>query len=419
MAAVGLALLLLTGACASSFERPAPVDDGPLRARAVTRTGDGIRVSAAVPSVDEARATFGVDLDQRGIQPLWLEIENGSERSFYFLPTGLDPEYFAPLEVAFLYQGPFHDEGKAALAEHLEALSFDSRSPILSGETVSGFVYANRADPSVMVNVDLIGREWSDSIGLVVPVPGTEAAQQRMAALGGLYTESDVVEIDDEPALRGALEELPCCAADPTGARSLPLNLVVIGKLDEWGPAFVGRSYRYAPASPWHAFGRMQDLSGRRISRWVAPQPHTLRLWLTPLRYQDQPIWVGQVSTGLGGRFAVSEGTRRIEPDVDEARNDIVQDLLYSQALAKIGFIKGAGSVSAAEPARTLDGSSYQTDGLRAVLMFGDKAVSLAEVDFFDWERLVDHYRQVDSANQQGIQTLDRRERAGVVGTEP
>ena len=390
MAAVALALLLLTGACASPFERPAPVDDEPLRARAVTKTDDGIRVSAAVPSGEESRSIFGVDLDQRGIQPLWLEIENGSERSVYFLPTGLDPEYFAPLEVAFLYQGPFHDEGKAALAEHLEALSFDSRSPIAPGETVSGFVYANRADPSMMVNVDLIWREWSDSIGLVVPVPGTEAAQQRMAALGGLYTESDVVEIDDEPALRSALEELPCCAADQTGGRSLPLNLVVIGNLDEWGPAFVGRNYRYAPASPWHAFGRMQDLSGRKISRWVAPQPHTLRLWLTPLRYQGKPIWVGQVSTGLGGRFAASEeGTQRIEHDVDEARNDVVQDLLYSQALAKIGFVKGAGSVRAAEPGQTLDGSSYHTDGLRAVLVFGGNAVSLAEVDFFDWERLV------------------------------
>jgi hypothetical protein len=358
----------------------------------VTRTDDGIRVSAAVPSADESRSIFGVDLDQRGIQPLWLEIENGSERPFYFLPTGLDPEYFAPLEVAFLYQGPFGDEGKAALAEHLEALSFDRRRAIAPGETVSGFVYTNRADPSIMVQVDLIGREWSESIGLVVPVPGTEAAQQRMDALSGLYTDSDVVEIDDEPALRSALEELPCCAADQTGARSLPLNLVLIGKLDEWGPAFVRRNYRYAPASPWQAFGRMQDLSGRKISRWVAPQPHTLRLWLTPLRYQGKPIWVGQVSTDLGGRFAASgEGTRRIEPDVDEARNDVVQDLLYSQALAKVGFVKGAGGVSAAEPGGAPDGSSYRTDGLRAVLVFGGEAVSLAEVDFFDWERLVDY----------------------------
>jgi hypothetical protein len=347
--------------------------------------------SAAVPSGDESRSIFGVDLNQRGIQPLWLEIENGSERLVYFLPTGLDPEYFAPLEVAFLYGGPFHDEGKAALAAHLEALSFDSRSPILPGETVTGFVYVNRADPSMIVQVDLIGREWSDSIGLVVPVPGTEAAQQRMAALRGLYTESDVVEIEDEPALRSALAGLPCCAADQTGARSLPLNLVLVGKLDEWGPAFVRRNYRYAPASPWQTFGRMQDLSGHRISRWVAPQPHTLRFWLTPLRYRGKPIWVGQVSTRLGGRFAASgEETQRIEPDVDDARNDIVQDLLYSQALTKVGFVKGAGSVSAAGPRPTPDAASYHTDGLRAVMLFDRRPVALSQIQFFDWERIVD-----------------------------
>jgi hypothetical protein len=167
--------------------------------------------------------------------------------------------------------------------------------------------------------------------------------------------------------------------------------VVLIGKLDEWGPAFVGRNYRYAPASPWHAFGRMQDLSGHRISRWVAPQPHTLRVWLTPLRYQGKPIWVGQVSTTLGGRFAASgEETQRIEPDVDDARNDIVQDLLYSQALAKVGFVKGAGSVSAAGPRPTSDAASYHTDGLRAVMLFDRRPVALSQIQFFDWERIVD-----------------------------
>ena len=71
-----------------------------------------------------------------------------------------------------------------------------------------------------------------------------------------------------------------------------------------------------------------------------------------------------------------------------------MQDLLYSQTLAKIGVVKGAGGLSAAEPGQTSDGWSYHTDGLRTVLVFGGNAVSLAEVDFFDWERLVDHYGQ-------------------------
>jgi hypothetical protein len=101
---------------------------------------------------------------------------------------------------------------------------------------------------------------------------------------------------------------------------------------------------------------------------------------------------VGQVSTRLGGRFAPSgEGAWPIAPDVDEARNDVVQDLLYSQGVYKLGFVDGAGTVDATESNQAQ--TSYRTDGLRAVLVFGQPAVSLAEIDFFDWERLVDHSR--------------------------
>lgn len=393
VAALALALLLLTTGCAATFERPAPVDEQPLRARAVSRTVNGIRVSAAVPSASEARSAFGVDLQEHGIQPLWLEIENGGKRTFYLLRTGLDPEYFAPQEVAFLYKGSFNDEGDAALGEHMEALSFNSRSAILPGETVSGYVYVNTTDPTMMVNVDLIGREWSDRIGLVVPVLGTEASQQRLAALKRLRAETEMMDISDEATLRSALEALPCCATDKTGDLGLPLNLVLIGELREWGPAFNRRNYRYATADPWYVFGRVQDLSGRKMSRWVPPQPQLLRIWLTPLRYRDQPVWVGQVSTRLGGRFAApDENTQRIDPNFDAARNDVVQDLLYSQGVVKIGFVEGARPRSGIEAPSTQAFSG--NDGLRAVLVFSQEAVSLADIDFFDWERLVDHARQ-------------------------
>ena len=52
------------------------------------------------------------------------------------------------------------------------------------------------------------------------------------------------------------------------------------------------------------------------------------------------------------------------------------------------------GRVAASEPRETPEGSSYHTDGLRAVMVFANEAVSLAEVDFFDWERLVDDQGQ-------------------------
>ena len=42
--------------------------------------------------------------------------------------------------------------------------------------------------------------------------------------------------------------------------------------------------------------------------------------------YQGKPVWVGQTSTRLGGRFsdeAPSEVTLPLDPYVDESRNDL------------------------------------------------------------------------------------------------
>jgi hypothetical protein len=73
---------------------------------------------------------------------------------------------------------------------------------------------------------------------------------------------------------------------------------------------------------------------------------------------------------------------------VDDARNDIVQDLLYSQSVARLGFVKGVGHVAVATPQTAPDGSGYHTDGLRAVMVFRSEAISLSEIDFFEWQVL-------------------------------
>ena len=76
---------------------PRPIDEVPFRERAQTQYEGNVRVTAAVPSTGESKALFGVNLYRRGIQPIWLEIENNDEESVWFLPIGLDPDYFTPL----------------------------------------------------------------------------------------------------------------------------------------------------------------------------------------------------------------------------------------------------------------------------------------------------------------------------------
>ena len=60
-----------------------------------------LRVTAAVLSAEESEAVFGVSLYKRGIQPVWLEIENKDEEPTWFLPFSVDPDYFSPLEVTY------------------------------------------------------------------------------------------------------------------------------------------------------------------------------------------------------------------------------------------------------------------------------------------------------------------------------
>ena len=155
---------------------------------------------------------------------------------------------------------------------------------------------------------------------------------------------------------------------------------MIIGALDDWTTAFARRGYRYQVLNLRYAFGRGQEL--------------TIRIWQTPIRYQGKPVWVAQTSTRLGGRFAEkapAEVTSPINPKVDEARYDLAQDLAYSQALVKIGFTKGAGSSQSTTTEQGSGNVHYTTDGLRAVLIFGDRPASLDKIDFFDWERLADY----------------------------
>jgi len=76
-----------------------------------------------------------------------------------------------------------------------------------------------------------------------------------------------------------------------------------------------------------------------------------------------------------------------IDPDVDEARRYFVEDMVYSQALANHGYVKGVGVVAREEPRMNLVGDPFYTDGLRVVLFFEPRPYSLAEIGQLQWER--------------------------------
>jgi hypothetical protein len=89
-----------------------------------------------------------------------------------------------------------------------------------------------------------------------------------------------------------------------------------------------------------------------------------------------------QAGRPAGGRFAQrSAADTALHHDVDEARNLLIQDMMYSGGLEKLGFVTGVGEVLETEPR----GARYHTDGLRAVLFFATRPLSLADVKFLEW----------------------------------
>jgi hypothetical protein len=409
------------------------------RDRAISQEEPRAKVTVAVPSAAESRRVFGVDVAKRGIQPVWLRIENRSPGSFRLQMVNIDPRYFTPLEAAGVNHFSIGKRLSAFGAmswvfypllalvplKLITAWFANGRmddvfrrggfrlAPIHPGETVEGFVFTTIDLGTKVVHVRLtpliplrqsIGRlahpvtagdpaEAPVDLTFTVPVPGIAAdyldrdfAVIRPAGCVEPCTVDDLVK---------RLEAMPAATTNGRGTRSGdPANLVVIGDFEtllgcfaaRWDESetislatcwktvrafLLGSSYRYSPVSSLHLFGRDQDIALQRTRHSINERLH-LRLWLTPLSFEQKAVWVGQVSRDIGVRFttrAWNLTTHRIDPDVDESRDYVLEDLLVAGRVTAAGYVGGAGACSREAPRHNLTGDPYYTDGKRAVIL--------------------------------------------------
>jgi len=63
----------------------------------------------------------------------------------------------------------------------------------------------------------------------------------------------------------------------------------------------------------------------------------------------------------------------------------VIQDMMYSGGLARLGFATGVGPASPTQPRMTLGDARYHTDGLRAALFLATRPLSLSDVELLDW----------------------------------
>ena len=399
--------VMLVAGCGSFHATP--ISEAPFLARAVSQEKGNVRVTVAVPTAEEGAQVFGVPVAAQGIQPVWLRLENHDTVPYWLLALSLDPDYFSPQEVAYLHRFRFSSQTNQAMAAHFEAQQIRSYLP--PGAVNTGFVYTNLVEAAKYVNVEL----WQDNglvhFGFFVPVPGG-TFDYELVDFARLYAREQMQSLDRQD-LREVLERLPCCTTNAAGGVSGdPLNLVVVGRAEDVLAAFVRRNwdathaltareaartvgsflfggrYRYAPVSPLYVYGRRQDLALQKARSTIHQRNH-LRLWLSPVTADGKAVWVGQISRDIGVRFTPRSPfltTHKIDPDVDEAREYLLQDLLASQALAAIAYVTGVGVAARDAPRANLTGDPYFTDGLRLVLFISDKPMDVAEVDYMAWE---------------------------------
>ncbi len=399
-----LALWVITLAgCASGFD-PKPVDSIPFRDRAETQDYDGVRVTTAVPSASETRDLFGISLYKKGVQPVLLEIENNTDARISFLPVGLDENYHSPIEVASLMR-------KRKTIDKAEKYFFESGLDLViePGEIRVGFVFTNLDEGTKAFNVDILGDENTWQFTFFVPVPGL-AVDHSQVDIDSLYASDEISHFSDEQAFISALQELPCCVVDEkASSQGDPLNIVLIGKPREifyaairagWDETevvsaasgfktamsfFSGGEYRYSPVSSLYLFGRSQDIALQRIRESINERNH-FRLWRAPMTFKGEPVWIGQISRDIGVRFTTKTiTTHKIDANVDDTREYLLENLAYSQVLQKFAYVGGVGEASIESPRKNLTGDPYFTDGLRLVMWIASEPSDLHDVGYESW----------------------------------
>jgi hypothetical protein len=397
----------------------------------VRQEGDLV-VRVSVLGDQESERFFGVPLARRGIQPVWLHISNRGQSPYRLSLASIDRNYFPPLEVAYLNH--FH-LGRRLLGFGLLAWLFlpllillpfkviggrisnrrmnaffvahgISWGLIRPGTESAGIVFTCLDEGTKQVSLRLLGAAGTRDFLFALPVPGLKVDYQGKALTDPART-SEAIECD-QAELRRRLESMPRSTTNRRGSvEGDPLNLVVVGDFASilygfgarWDETetitfrsclrmvntFVrGRRYRYSPVSPLYVDGRSQDFALQKARQTINQRLH-LRLWLTPLRYQGKPVWIGQVSRDIGVRFTLRTWnltTHKIDPNVDDARDYVLDDLLHHGRVAQVGYVAGVGAAPQAKPRRNLTGDSYFTDGLRAIAVVAD---SRTNPTFLNW----------------------------------
>jgi hypothetical protein len=365
---------------------------------------------------------------RKGVQPVWVCLANGTDMPIRLEIFSIDPAYYTPLEAAYVNHFAV---GKRLLRLGVLAWLFLPLLPLIPFKVIgafranrrmntyfkqhglpigiippgaerSGFVFTTLDEGTKRVAVKVVAAHRTLEFEFALDVPGLEVHTGDDAGTARELRETE------EKELLAWLETRPRATTNKRGnVEGDPLNLVVVGDADTVRRAFGGRwdpaeaitlstslkmvkaflfdsEYRYSPVSSLYLDGAMQDLALQRARAVINERIH-LRLWRTDRALGGQQVWLGQISRDIGVRFTPRTWnltTHKIDPDVDEARDFVVDNLRAANRISRLGYVGGVGPSGASSPRTNLTGDPYVTDGLRAVIVLSDRST---EASYFDW----------------------------------
>jgi len=392
-----------------------PIEQVDFLKRAETKTKDGITVRISVLTKEESYKIFGVNLFEKHVQPVWVEINNDTDYDFIFLPISLDPDYFAPNEVAYLFQGLFHG-GKVhpQLSKRFNEYGYEL-SRIYPGETRKGFVYTN-FDPGIKyVNVSLFSEEKIERFVFYIYL--YEASEEyNKVDFDVIYSKDKYVIYDNENDFKRAIKILPCCIKNKDNQEDVyPINFVFIGNDVEVYSALIRRGWHVtepysdfwkkidakeyfssplfgtSPMDNLYYYGRNQDVSfqkSRRREKGTIRQRNEMRIWLAPIKYKGKSVWVGSTTRDIGTDVNKIKDflTKKIDPDLNETRSYLAEDMVLSQNVNKVGWIRTLEPTTEDNPNKNYKKQTWWSDGLVLVLLFDETPTSISDISFFEWE---------------------------------
>jgi len=418
--------------------RPQASERASFMDRAQTQTQDDLTVTVSVLSNKESKRIFGVELAKKGVQPVWLEINNQSPNSYYvFVPRNLDPNYYSAEEAAYMAHFKqsklFLESGLLSVlffpiallipvnyfvVKHANSKMtslFNKNSlpavTVMPKTKESGFVFTSVDQGTKHVKVELISEHGKKSFPFVITVPGIKP-DYTTKDFANRYPEQTLIECPEEK-IPETLAKLPCCVTNKKGTQNGdPFNLIVIGELEDIISTFTsagwdetealsfksamdmvksfltGETNRYSPISPLYHNGHSQDIAFQKARNNINQRLH-LRLWYTPVRYKGKPVWVGTISRDIGVKFTFKTWyltTHKIDPNLDDSRDYLLADMIEIQKISKFGFIKSpALEKQTKKEKKNLTGDPYFSDNMLLALELSKEDTEFAE---FSWNGL-------------------------------